>query len=279
MAKRPTQTAKAPATQAPVEQGKPAEKDKPAEAARELTAAEVAALATSWDAARTELRAASDQILDIGSRTASLAPDADRTALDAELTAAIGRKAAAQAALDALTLLPEGTKLPNAAPAESRAPTQEPHTTTTPLSEDGEDGTGSLAGPADDRFSLMRASAMDTFELFRARAADLAARGDVADSVALLRDQRSELVEFQAIVRELLPKLDQEIAALERLAATAPIEATISVTATVDSRFRAGRKFTRETTIFSPGELTADELGALQEDTLLVVEVQDGRDD
>jgi hypothetical protein len=87
---------------------------------RAMSDDELRALVAAWDEARAELNAAGDAVADLQAQLAALAPDADRTELDAGLAAAQERVGKAHAAIEALRPLPSGVRLPNAKPVAKR---------------------------------------------------------------------------------------------------------------------------------------------------------------
>jgi hypothetical protein len=109
----------------------------PATPARPLTDVELSELVASWDAARTEMRNAGEAVVQLQEKLEALAPDADHTVLDAEIENAKARVLAAEAAIAALTPLPEGVRLPDAAVKQN----------TTQSEADQEGGAGNVAGP------------------------------------------------------------------------------------------------------------------------------------
>lgn len=275
---------------------------------RQLTAEEVAALVSSWDAARTELRDAGEAVAQLQTKIDALAPDADRSAIDGEMLTAQGRAELAQKSIEGLTPLPEGVTLPDAvlkthtegtstavvvspnAPAAATAEpvlaagtegslTQPVATHTTQSDDDRLKGeTGNAAGLAasgplsgrDDLNVADVARAEFGWQLDRARR--MVADGSIQEGLDFLLERRAEVTLMATLTVEFGTALDVEIAALSSTGALL-VSGTVTVTAKAGSRWRAGREFTKETRTFQSGVLTADELLLLQGDDLLTVTV------
>jgi len=293
MAKRPTR-AKAPAaTPAPV-----------TPAPRAMTDAEVAALVTAWDAARTELQDAGNAVAELQLRFDAIDAEEDSQDLNTQLTAAQERSAAAQAAIKALTPLPEGVTLPAAAKPNTEGTTAaavaspaapaaaavepvlaagmegsqtQPAATHTTQSDEGQEGeTGPIAGLATEDPEIERDS-VDIADVARAEfqwQLDEARSLGTDEALSFLQSRRAEVTVMADLCVEFGAALDAEIAKLATPAVDL-VAGTVTVTGPAAGRWRAGRHFTPEPQTFAPGDLTSDELVRMQADPTLTVVVSE----
>lgn len=255
------------------------------------SAEEVAAQAAKIEAARLQLAQLADAVVLAHGDLQGLAPDAAPDLIAAAQTSLDNARSQIDAAMveaRALFGVPEGEQLPAALleelapldqlPALVRPPVPSPDPAEAepapPANKFGQDA------EAEDGQAVAEAPALEQNEA-RAFLADViagaraaAAAGDVAEATEHLHVHRREILAGRVLLGELLDGINAEISALEKIQTTAPVENAVQVTATVDSRWRIGRQFSKTPTDFAPGELAADELIALKADPLLVVEEQ-----
>ncbi|MBJ3783410.1 helix-hairpin-helix domain-containing protein [Devosia sediminis] len=255
------------------------------------TAEEVAAQAAKIETARLQLAQLADAVVLAHGHLQGLPADAaPELVADAQTSLHNARSLITAATKEACALLgvPLGAPLP-AALLEELAPLAELPAierpavakTAPPAAAEAQASAAPEVADAEERdrdiFADVPALEQDQAHAFLADVVDharaAAASGEVPEAIAYLQQHRSELLVGQALLGELLEGINSEISALEEIQTTAPVERPVEVTATVDSRWRSGRQFTKAPTRFEAGELGSDELEALRGDPLLIVEL------
>lgn len=252
------------------------------------TAEQIAAQAGKIEAARLQLSQVADAVVMAYGQLQALSIDAAPEQVSAaEQALADARSLVDAATADARALfgVPDGAQLPPAlleelAPLENLPPIVRspaaPHQADAADQQLGND-LGAIADQAsmaaDGIFDMpdLHGEAQGVLEDIIAHARAAAAAGDLAEAGEYLRQQRTDIRAAQVQLAEMLAGINAEIESLDQIQVTAPVEYAVEVTAKVASRWRIGRQFTKEATIFEAGELAADELAALKADPTLIV--------
>lgn len=247
---------------------------------------QIAAQAAKIEAARLQLSQLANDAVTAFDELKALsagAPEAVFGTAQSAFDNTIARVHAAVADARALLGVPEDAPLPAALveelrPLESLPPFVPPVVLTVESHaehENGAAGAETSIPHADPELSLSEHEGAHAYlDNVVSRAHVMAAAGELAEAGELLRSHRTEIQAGQVLFAEFLSTLNSEIAGLDLIRVTAPVEQAVEVTAKVASRWRIGRQFTKEATLFEVGELASDELDALHADPLLTVSLR-----